>query len=206
MRAQQDDLLRLSSQKKPKSAVAELEFERVSDFAVGDRVIFLSKTLNGKIDTTDLYALYVVSVTKVPFAEPEGKGKDEDMEEDKMVQFSHMQSGELKEDEAVATQFYQLPPGPKEKLYGARHLVLFQRESCDEMDALLEVGWLYAAYRTSSGNLVELDSFDGVADAPEENVLFDVFPGKYHVNDVEFKAALLEIEFADNRTSKPEDA
>ena len=127
------------------------------------------------------------------------------MEEDKMIQFSHMQSGELKEDVAAAIQFYQLPPGPKEKLYRARQLVLFQRDFCDDTDALLEVGWLYATHRPSGGSKVDLDSFDGAAEPLEENVLFDVFPGKYHVNDVKFKAALLEIEFADNRTSKPED-
>ncbi len=86
LRAQQDDLLKQSSQKKQKSAVAEFQFERVSDFAVGDKVLYLSKTLDEKVDTTDKYALFVVTVTKVSFAERDGKGKDEDMiEEEKKI-------------------------------------------------------------------------------------------------------------------------
>ncbi len=116
-----------------------------------------------------------------------------------------MTNGQLEEHEDLAVQFYQLPQGPKEKLYRAPHLVLFQRESCDQMNSLLEVGWLFDTYRTSSVEKVELSSYDGVADSPQENVLFDVFPGQYHKTDVAFMATLLEIEFADNRTSNPED-
>jgi hypothetical protein len=206
LRKQQDDLLQQAKLKKSKN-VKTFEFEKVSDFVVGGSVIFVSKEMDGSVDTSDEYALLVVTVTKVSFRELEGKGKDEEMlEEEQVIEFSILDNGKSRLEVAPVSHFFQLPAGPLERVYPERHLVLFQRSISvkkDVFDSLLEVGWLYEAYKTSSSELVQLDSFDGVDDVPPRNVLFDVFESKKHNNDVEFKATLFEIEFSDNRTSTP---
>jgi hypothetical protein len=206
LRKQQDDLLQDAKQKKPK-VVEAFEFERVSEFVVGTKVIFVSKEMDGNIDTSDEYAMFVVTVTKVSFTDPGEKGKDEEMrEEERVIEFSILDNGKSRLEEAPVDRFFQLPAGPLETVYPERHLVLFQRSISvkkDVFDSLLEVGWLWSSFKTSSSKLVELDSFDGVDDVPKENILFDVFESKKHNNDVEFKATLFEIEFSDNRTSAP---
>jgi hypothetical protein len=187
--------------------VKAFEFERVSEFAVGAKVIFVSKELDGNIDTSDEYAMFVVTVTKVSFTDPGEKGKDEEMrEEERVIEFSILDNGKSRLEEAPVDRFFQLPAGPLERVYPERHLVLFQRSISvkkDVFDSLLEVGWLWNSFNVSSSKLVMLDSFDGVDDVPKENILFDVFESKKHNNDVEFKATLFEIEFSDNRTSAP---
>jgi hypothetical protein len=206
LRKQQDDLLQDAKLKKPKMVKA-FEFERVSEFAVGTKVIFVSKELDGNIDTSDEYAMFVVTVTKVSFTDPGEKGKDEEMrEEERVIEFSILDNGKSRLEEAPVDRFFQLPVGPLERVYPERHLVLFQRSISvkkDVFDSLLEVGWLWKSFNVSSSKLVMLDSFDGVDDVPKENILFDVFESKKHNNDVEFKATLFEIEFSDNRTSAP---
>ncbi len=206
MRKQQDDLLQNARLKKPKNVKA-FEFERVSEFVVGSKVIFVSKEMDGSVDTSDEYAMFVVTVTKVSFTDPDEKGKDEEMlEEERVIEFSILDNGKSRLEEAPVDRFFQLPAGPLEKVYPERHLVLFQRSTSvkkDMFDSLLEVGWLWNSFNTSSKKLVMLDSFDGVDDVPQRNVLFDVFESKIHNNDVEFKATLFEIEFSDNRTSTP---
>jgi hypothetical protein len=206
LRKQQDDLLQNARLKKPKNVKA-FEFERVSEFVVGSNVVFVSKEMDGIVDTSDEHAMFVVTVTKVLFTDPGEKGKDEEMlEEERVIEFSILDNGKSRLEEAHVDRFFQLPAGPLEKFYPERHLVLFQRSTSvkkDVFDSLLEVGWLWNSYRASSNKLVELDSFDGVDDVPQRNVLFDVFESKIHNNDVEFKATLFEIEFSDNRTSTP---
>jgi hypothetical protein len=206
LRKQQDDLLQDAKLKKPKMVKA-FEFERVSEFVVGSKVIFVSKELDGNVDTSDEYAMFVVTVTKVSFTDPGEKGKDEEMREEELViEFSVLDNGKSRLEEAPVDRFFQLPAGPLERVYPERHLVLFQRSISvkkDVFDSLLEVGWLWNSFNVSSNKLVMLDSFDGVDDVPKENILFDVFESKKHNNDVEFKATLFEIEFSDNRTSTP---
>jgi hypothetical protein len=206
LRKQQDDLLQDAKLKKPKMVKA-FEFERVSEFVVGSKVIFVSKELDGNVDTSDEYAMFVVTVTKVSFTDPGEKGKDEEMrEEERVIEFSVLDNGKSRLEEAPVDRFFQLPAGPLERVYPERHLVLFQRSISvkkDVFDSLLEVGWLWNSFNVSSNKLVMLDSFDGVDDVPKENILFDVFESKKHNNDVEFKATLFEIEFSDNRTSTP---
>jgi hypothetical protein len=206
LRKQQDDLLQNARLKKPKNVKA-FEFERVSEFVVGSNVIFVSKEMDGSVDMSDEYAMFVVTVTKVSFTDPGEKGKDEEMlEEERVIEFSILENGKSRLEEAPVDRFFQLPAGPLERVYPERHLVLFQRSTSvkkDVFDSLLEVGWLWNSYRASSNKLVELDSFDGVDDVPQRNVLFDVFESKIHNNDVEFKATLFEIEFSDNRTTTP---
>lgn len=206
LRKQQDKLLQDARLKKPKN-VKVFEFERVSEFIVGSNVIFVSKEMDGSVDTTDEHAMFVVTVTKVLFTDPGEKGKDEEMmEEERVIEFSILENGKSRSEEAPVDRFFQLPAGPLESVYPERHLVLFQRSISvkkDVFDSLLEVGWLWYPYRTSSNELVMLDSFDGVDDVPQRNVLFDVFESKIHNNDVEFKATLFEIEFSDNRTTTP---
>jgi hypothetical protein len=206
LRKQQDDLLQDAKLKKPKMVKA-FEFERVSEFVVGTKVIFVSKEMDGNVDTSDEYAMFVVTVTKVSFTDPGEKGKDEEMrEEERVIEFSVLDNGKSRLEEAPVDHFFQLPPGPLERVYPERHLVLFQRSISvkkDVFDSLLEVGWLWNSFNVSSSKLVMLDSFDGADDVPKENILFDVFESKKHNNDVEFKATLFEIEFSDNRTSAP---
>ena len=128
------------------------------------------------------------------------------MEEERVIEFSILDNGKSRLEVASVNRFFQLPAGPLERVYPERHLVLFQRSISvkkDVFDSLLEVGWLYEAYRRTGVENVEIDSFDGVDSVPQKNVLFDVFESKKHNNDVEFKATLFEIEFSDNRTSTP---
>ncbi len=165
MRKQQDDLLQNARLKKPKNVKA-FEFERVSEFVVGSKVIFVSKEMDGSVDTSDEYAMFVVTVTKVSFTDPDEKGKDEEMlEEERVIEFSILDNGKSRLEEAPVDRFFQLPAGPLEKVYPERHLVLFQRSTSvkkDMFDSLLEVGWLWNSFNTSSKKLVMLDSFDGV--------------------------------------------
>jgi hypothetical protein len=207
LRKQQDDLLQDAKLKKPKVVAKAFEFVRVSEFVVGTKALFVSKELDGNIDTSDEYAMFVVTVTKVSFTDPGEKGKEEEMgEEERVIEFSILDNGKSRLEEAPVDRFFQLPVGPLERVYPERHLVLFQRSISvkkDVFDSLLEVGWLWNSFNVSSSKLVMLDSFDGADDVPKENILFDVFESKKHNNDVEFKATLFEIEFSDNRTSAP---
>ncbi len=125
LRKKQDDLLQEAKLKKPKNVKA-FEFESVSDFVVGGSVIFVSKEMDGSVDTSDEYALLVVTVTKVSFIEPEGKGKDEEMlEEERVIEFSILDNGKSRLEEAPVSRFFQLPAGPLERV-GAMRLTTHQ--------------------------------------------------------------------------------
>ena len=183
---------------------ARFEFEHLSEFVVGDRVIFIDKEQDGKVSAMDVNGLYVVRITEVN-DNSNGKGKDED-DEEVILKYRGVHKGEVFEDEAYASQFFKMPERCLGR-YPKNHLVLFQRTvegREDRMESLLEVGWLTEPF-TSRKSVVLIDSFVEPDVVGPDFVLFDVFEGATHNNDVEFRAVLLEIEYSDNKNCSPND-
>jgi hypothetical protein len=180
------------------------EFVHVSEFLVGDRVIFVDKEQDGNVTAMDVNGLYVVRITEVN-DNSNGKGKNEE-DEEIVVKYQGIDKGDVFEDEAYASQFFKLPERRLGR-YPKNHLVLFQRTvegREDRMESLLEVGWLTEPF-TSRKSVVLIDSFVEPDVVGPDFVLFDVFEGATHNTDVEFRAVLLDIEYSDNKNCSPND-
>jgi hypothetical protein len=182
-----------------------IQLDRVQDFVIGQRVVFLEKELDGTVSTMDEKGMYVVVVTCLPKTADEMEGGEE-----AVVGFRGIVDGKDWVDEALVSCFYAFPSEPREAVYPRNHLVLFQRTvdgNEQQQESMLEVGWLSATFRTTSrNNIVSIESAYLPDVVSKDFVLFDVFGSQAHVNDVEFKATIFGIEYSDNRSVREDNS